>query len=145
VGSYIPYETGHPVEGQPNLGKVIELTMNNGFDPRTKKQVGPKTGDPEDFKDFEELYAAFEGQLKFTEEVLRRGATATPTTSAPGASCRSSSWRWRWAPCGCCSFERRCPQTMARWPGREPPGQRRHRDWSRDRKFLSHTTSVARG
>ena len=47
VGSYIPYETGHPVEGQPNLGKVIELTMNNGFDPRTKKQIGPKTGDPE--------------------------------------------------------------------------------------------------
>ena len=46
VGTYIPYETGHPVEGQPNLGKVLELAMNNGFDPRTKKQVGPKTGDP---------------------------------------------------------------------------------------------------
>ena len=44
VGSYLPYETGHPVEGQPNLGKVLELTMNNGFDPRTKKQIGPKTG-----------------------------------------------------------------------------------------------------
>ena len=37
VGSYIPYETGHPVEGQPNLGKVLELTMNNGFDPRTEE------------------------------------------------------------------------------------------------------------
>ena len=74
VGSYIPYETGHPVEGQPNLGKIIELTMNNGFDPRTKKQVGPKTGDPETFKNFEELYAAFEKQLLFNEEVLRRGA-----------------------------------------------------------------------
>ncbi len=74
VGSYIPYETGHPVEGQPNLGKVIELVMNNGFDPRTKKQVGPKTGDPETFKTFEELYAAFEKQLQFNEEVLRRGA-----------------------------------------------------------------------
>ncbi len=47
------------MEGQPNLGKVIELTMNNGFDPRTKQQVGPKTGDPETFKNFEELYAAF--------------------------------------------------------------------------------------
>ena len=60
VGSYIPYETGHPVEGQPNLGKVLELTLNNGFDPRTKKQIGPKTGNPENFKNFEELYAAFE-------------------------------------------------------------------------------------
>ncbi|MFA6957295.1 MAG: pyruvate formate lyase family protein [Thermoanaerobaculia bacterium] len=74
VGSYIPYETGHPVEGQPNLGKVIELMMNDGFDPRIKKQVGPKTGDPANFKTFEELYAAFETQLKFNEEVLRRGA-----------------------------------------------------------------------
>ncbi len=42
VGSYIPYETGHPVEGQPNLGKIIELTMNNGFDPRIQTQVGPR-------------------------------------------------------------------------------------------------------
>jgi len=74
VGSYIPYETGHPVEGQPNLGKVIELTLNNGFDPRTKKQIGPKTGDPEKFKDFEEFYAAFEKQLQFCEDTLRRGA-----------------------------------------------------------------------
>ena len=74
VGSYIPYETGHPVEGQPNLGKVIELTLNNGFDPRTGVQVGPKTGDPETFKSFEELYAAFEQQLQFCEDVLRRGA-----------------------------------------------------------------------
>jgi pyruvate formate-lyase/glycerol dehydratase family glycyl radical enzyme len=74
VGSYIPYETGHPVEGQPNLGKVLELTMNNGFDPRTKQQIGPKTGDPETFKDFEELYAAFEKQLQFCEDTLRRAA-----------------------------------------------------------------------
>ncbi len=74
VGSYIPYETGHPVEGQPNLGKVLELTMNDGFDPRTKKQIGPTTGDPETFKDFEELYAAFEKQLQFCEDTLRREA-----------------------------------------------------------------------
>ena len=74
VGSYVPYETGHPVEGQPNLGKVLELTMNNGFDPRTKKQVGPETGDPVKFKNFEELYTAFEKQLQFCEETLRRPA-----------------------------------------------------------------------
>lgn len=74
VGSYIPYETGHPVEGQPNLGKVVELVMNDGFDPRLKVQVGPKTGNPEDFKTFEELYEAFQKQLDFNEEVLRRGA-----------------------------------------------------------------------
>ena len=74
VGSYIPYETGHPVEGQPNLGKVLELTLNDGFDPRTKVQLGPKTGNPETFKDFEELYAAFEKQLQFCEDTLRKEA-----------------------------------------------------------------------
>lgn len=74
VGSYIPYETGHPVEGQPNLGKILELTMNDGFDPRTKVQIGPKSGDPESFKSFEELYTAFEKQLQFCEDTLRREA-----------------------------------------------------------------------
>jgi pyruvate formate-lyase/glycerol dehydratase family glycyl radical enzyme len=74
VGSYIPFETGHPVEGQPNLGKVLELTLNDGFDPRTKVQIGPRTGAPDTFKDFEALYAAFEKQLQFCEDTLRREA-----------------------------------------------------------------------
>jgi formate C-acetyltransferase len=74
VGSYIPYETGHPVEGQPNLGKVISLTLNNGYDVMFKEQIGPKTGNPEDFKSFEELYTAFEKQLQFCEDTLRKEA-----------------------------------------------------------------------
>ncbi|MGB5291531.1 MAG: pyruvate formate lyase family protein, partial [Lysobacterales bacterium] len=90
VGSYIPYETGHPVEGQPNLGKVLELTLNNGFDPRTQKQVGPKSGDPEDFKDFEELYTAFEQQLQFCEDTLRRGAWIASMLNADFLPC---TWR----------------------------------------------------
>jgi len=71
VGTYIPYETGHPLEGQPNLGKALELTMNDGKDFATGVQVGPKTGDPETFKDFEELYAAFQKQVDFMQETLR--------------------------------------------------------------------------
>jgi formate C-acetyltransferase len=71
VGTYIPYETGHPLEGQPNLGKALELTMNDGKDFATGVQVGPKTGDPETFKDFEALYAAFQKQLDFMQETLR--------------------------------------------------------------------------
>ena len=90
VGSYIPYETGHPVEGQPNLGKIIELTMNNGFDPRTQKQVGPETGDPETFKDFEELYAAFEKQLQFCEDTLRHAAWISNILQADFLPC---TWR----------------------------------------------------
>jgi pyruvate-formate lyase len=90
VGSYIPYETGHPVEGQPNLGKIIELTLNDGFDPRTKKQVGPKTGDPVKFKDFEELYAAFENQLQFCEDTLRHAAWISNILQADFLPC---TWR----------------------------------------------------
>ncbi len=90
VGSYIPYETGHPVEGQPNLGKVLELTLNNGFDPRTRKQIGPETGDPRTFKDFEELYAAFEKQLQFTEDTLRRAAWISNMLNADFLPC---TWR----------------------------------------------------
>ncbi|MEN8132120.1 MAG: pyruvate formate lyase family protein, partial [Pseudomonadota bacterium] len=90
VGSYIPYETGHPVEGQPNLGKVLELTMNNGFDPRTKTQVGPRSGDPETFKNFEELYAAFEQQLKFCEDTLRHYAWISNIMCAEYLPC---AWR----------------------------------------------------
>lgn len=90
VGSYLPYETGHPVEGQPNLGKIIELTMNNGFDPRTKKQVGPKSGDPETFKNFEELYEAFEKQLQFCEDTLRHAAWISNILQADFLPC---TWR----------------------------------------------------
>ena len=78
------------MEGQPNLGKVLELTLNNGFDPRTQTQVGPKTGDPRTFKDFEELYAAFEEQLQFTEDVLRRGAWIANMLNADFLPC---TWR----------------------------------------------------
>jgi pyruvate-formate lyase len=90
VGSYVPYETGHPVEGQPNLGKILELTLNDGFDPRTKKQIGPKTGDPVNFKDFEELYAAFEKQLQFCEDTLRRAAWISNILQADALPC---TWR----------------------------------------------------
>ena len=90
VGSYPAYETGHPVEGQPNLGKILEVTMNNGWDPGTKQQVGPKTGDPEDFKDFEELYTAFEGQLQYCEDILRRFAWIASMLDAEMLPC---TWR----------------------------------------------------
>lgn len=51
-------------EDQPCLAKVVELMLNNGKDPRTRKIVGLETGDPCDFKDFEEMYAAVKAQLK---------------------------------------------------------------------------------
>ena len=46
-----------------NYGKVLELALNDGFDKRTGKQIGPKTGDAKNFKTFDEVYAAFEAQV----------------------------------------------------------------------------------
>ena len=40
VGTYVPFETGHPVEGQPNLAKCLELALNDGKNPATGIQVG---------------------------------------------------------------------------------------------------------
>ena len=51
--------------GYLNVPKVLEVTLNNGIDPETGKTAGPETGDPRDFKTYEELYDAFHMQLKY--------------------------------------------------------------------------------
>ncbi|NDV27084.1 glycyl radical protein [Desulfovibrio sp. JC010] len=50
-------------EDQPCLAKVVELVLNNGKCPVTKKKVGAETGDPITFETFEDLYEAVKGQL----------------------------------------------------------------------------------
>lgn len=59
--------------GYFNLTKVLELTLNNGWDPRTETQVGIRTGDPKDFKTFDDLMLAFRKQLQFLIDVKIRG------------------------------------------------------------------------
>lgn len=49
--------------GYLNLPKVLELTLNNGRDPRTGRQLGPQTGEPSGLATFEQLYAAYGAQL----------------------------------------------------------------------------------
>ncbi len=49
--------------GYFNLVKILEITLNNGLDPRTGRQIGLKTGAPARFGSFEQLYFAFEKQL----------------------------------------------------------------------------------
>ena len=58
--------------GYLNVPKVLELALNNGFDPLTEKKVGPETGDPRGFKDFEALYDAFETQLHYIVDLKLR-------------------------------------------------------------------------
>ena len=49
--------------GYLNTPKILEITLNNGLDPETGKQLGIKTGDPRAFKSFEELYDAWHRQM----------------------------------------------------------------------------------
>ncbi|MCK5826185.1 MAG: glycyl radical protein [Desulfuromusa sp.] len=51
--------------GYLNVPKILEITLNNGIDPVTGKKVSIETGDPRDFKNYEELYAAFVKQLNY--------------------------------------------------------------------------------
>jgi pyruvate formate-lyase/glycerol dehydratase family glycyl radical enzyme len=56
--------------GYVNLPKILEITLNNGWDPRTKTQVGLETGDPREFRKFSDLEAAFEKQIDHAVELL---------------------------------------------------------------------------
>ena len=51
--------------GYLNVPKIIEITLNNGINPLTGKKVSIETGDPRDFKSYEELYEAFKRQLNY--------------------------------------------------------------------------------
>lgn len=59
--------------GYFNLVKVLEITLNNGIDPRTGKKIGLETGDPKNFKSYEELYSAYERQLNYFIDIKIKG------------------------------------------------------------------------
>ncbi len=59
--------------GYFNLTKVFEITLNNGIDPRTGKEIGLKTSDPCSFKSFEELFEAFKKQLNYFVDIKVEG------------------------------------------------------------------------
>lgn len=59
--------------GYFNMPKVLELALNNGVDPRTGVQLGPRSGDALDFATFDALYAAFETQLRYFLDIKIRG------------------------------------------------------------------------
>jgi pyruvate formate-lyase/glycerol dehydratase family glycyl radical enzyme len=50
--------------GYMNWPKIFELTLNDGLDPQTGKRIGPATGDPRGFDSFEQLFEAYQKQLK---------------------------------------------------------------------------------
>ena len=59
--------------GYFNLPKILEITLHNGFDPRTRKQIGPETGDPASFCSMDELLQAFRKQVEYFVKVKVTG------------------------------------------------------------------------
>lgn len=51
--------------GYLNTPKILEITLNNGIDPETGKLIGLQTGDPREFKSFEEVYDAWHKQMVY--------------------------------------------------------------------------------
>ncbi len=68
--------------GYFNLVKILEVTLNNGFDPRTGVQVGPKTGDPASFSTFDEFMLAYKEQINYFADVKIRGNNVIEKTFA---------------------------------------------------------------
>jgi len=59
--------------GYFNIPKILELTLHNGIDPRSGKQIGLQTGDPLEFITYEELFSAFAEQMRYFIEIKMRG------------------------------------------------------------------------
>ncbi|MCI9074497.1 MAG: glycyl radical protein [Dorea sp.] len=59
--------------GYLNIPKVFQLTLFNGFDAYSGKQIGLELGYAKDFKTYDELWEAFEKQLEHIVNIKIRG------------------------------------------------------------------------
>lgn len=59
--------------GYFNLPKILEITLNNGIDPKSGKKIGIETGDPQSFKTFEELWQAYIKQVRHFVDIKMKG------------------------------------------------------------------------
>jgi len=59
--------------GYFNLVKVLEVTLHNGIDPISGKQIGLATGAPGTFTSYDELFSAFRKQLHHFIEIKIKG------------------------------------------------------------------------
>lgn len=63
----------YTLTGYFNMPKVLEITLNNGDDPRTGKTIGLRTGDPAGFADFSDLLNAFRRQVNHFIDIKIKG------------------------------------------------------------------------
>lgn len=59
--------------GYFNLNKILEITLYNGSDPRTGKEIGLKTGEAKVFKNIGEVLNAFKKQLNYFADIKLTG------------------------------------------------------------------------
>jgi len=60
--------------GYFNLPKILEITLNNGYDPKRGEQLGLKTGDAASFSSYEELFEAYKKQICYFVDVKTAGS-----------------------------------------------------------------------
>jgi pyruvate formate-lyase/glycerol dehydratase family glycyl radical enzyme len=60
--------------GYFNLPKILEITLHNGWDPGTQKQIGLHTGDPLDFEIYDQLFCAYTRQVSHFACIKIRGS-----------------------------------------------------------------------
>ncbi|MHA1452912.1 MAG: trans-4-hydroxy-L-proline dehydratase [Promethearchaeota archaeon] len=60
--------------GYFNLVKILEITLHNGLDPRTGKEIGLKTGSPSEFSTYNEFFNAFSKQVRHFLDIKYRGS-----------------------------------------------------------------------
>lgn len=68
--------------GYFNLPKILELTLNNGYDKISNKQLGLKLGYAEDFKSYDELFEAYKKQIKYFMDIKIEGSNIIETIYA---------------------------------------------------------------
>jgi formate C-acetyltransferase len=68
--------------GYFNLPKILELTLNDGFDNLTNRQVGLHTGAVDTFHKFEDLVQAYSLQVKYFADIKIRGNNVIEKTFA---------------------------------------------------------------
>ncbi|WP_350344007.1 trans-4-hydroxy-L-proline dehydratase [Proteinivorax tanatarense] len=60
--------------GYFNLPKILEITLHNGLDPVSNKQLGLKTGNAEDYKNYAQLFNAYKKQIEHFINIKVQGS-----------------------------------------------------------------------
>lgn len=59
--------------GYMNLPKIVELTLNNGYDVVSNQQLGPKTGEASSFTSYEDFFEAYKKQVTYFVNIKIEG------------------------------------------------------------------------